>query len=532
MRRWSRFVGIFTGVTLALLLVTSPVVSGQSAQIQAAIRALLAGNNIWTGTNTFQAITVTSCTGCGGGGGTVTTSAPVSGDGSMGDPITILSSASPTFAGVTLTNNAAIQLPAIVIAYESTQDDGALPPGTYYLKATSVDQYGNESAASNEIGPIVVGAGDNGTIVFSATGPLVTRIYFGSTSGGQTQYADLFYRGQFHDIADAVAGTPPSVSTLINPSLSVFNSSTFGVVPVISAPSGTASNTLANGQSYQATTLLVGDRQILEAWDAEEEFGSWFGYVPFLTVSNFAVNNPGEWYAYGPGALAGDPSDDAVRVITYFANYTDATYSPATGPQGYIGTYDTDVFGFLVNSEAVAYLDDSVDALVLPRFSLQLGNGGALRPDTTTAHGYELQVYDVNGTAMRPWAAVVNGDAPGAALTIPSTGTLTIDATSVSSWFTATGTTPAVANVGADSCGTSAAAIAGENNAGRVTVGATAGTQCRITTTVTAPTAWECTASNTTTAALARCVPVDTTHFDLVGVFTAGDVISYVAFAR
>lgn len=67
MRRWSRFLGVLTGVTLALTLVTTPVVSGQSAQIQAAIRALLAGNNIWTGTNTFQAITVTSCTGCGGG---------------------------------------------------------------------------------------------------------------------------------------------------------------------------------------------------------------------------------------------------------------------------------------------------------------------------------------------------------------------------------------------------------------------------------------------------------------------------------
>lgn len=38
------------------------------AVVQQAIRALLAGNNTWTGTNTFQAITVTSCTGCGGGG--------------------------------------------------------------------------------------------------------------------------------------------------------------------------------------------------------------------------------------------------------------------------------------------------------------------------------------------------------------------------------------------------------------------------------------------------------------------------------
>ncbi|MEY4762543.1 MAG: hypothetical protein RLZZ200_2399, partial [Pseudomonadota bacterium] len=44
----------------------------------------------------------------------------------------------------------------------------------------------------------------------------------------------------------------------------------------------------------------------------------------------------------------------------------------------------------------------------------------------------------------------------------------------------------AVANVGANSCGTTAATIAGNNNVGEVTVGATAGTQCRITLTVAA----------------------------------------------
>lgn len=103
---------------------------------------------------------------------------------------------------------------------------------------------------------------------------------------------------------------------------------------------------------------------------------------------------------------------------------------------------------------------------------------------------------------------------------------------SVMAGYIATGATPSVANVGANSCGTSAATIAGNNNAGAVTVGATSGTQCRITTTITAPNRWHCAASNETTAALARCVHVDTTHFDLVGVFVAGDVVSYVANPR
>lgn len=86
---------------------------------------------------------------------------------------------------------------------------------------------------------------------------------------------------------------------------------------------------------------------------------------------------------------------------------------------------------------------------------------------------------------------------------------------------------PTVGNVGADSCGTSAATIAGTNTAGKITVGATSGTQCRITF---AGTAWTnapaCTASNESTAALVRTNST-TTRVDLLGAFTAADVISY-----
>lgn len=98
--------------------------------------------------------------------------------------------------------------------------------------------------------------------------------------------------------------------------------------------------------------------------------------------------------------------------------------------------------------------------------------------------------------------------------------------------YQTSGSGMAVANVGANSCGTSTATIAGNNNAGEVTVGATSGTQCRITFTVTAPTKWQCTASDESTAVLVRGVPVDTTHADLVGVFTAADVVTYICFPR
>lgn len=90
----------------------------------------------------------------------------------------------------------------------------------------------------------------------------------------------------------------------------------------------------------------------------------------------------------------------------------------------------------------------------------------------------------------------------------------------------------AVANVGANSCGTTTATIAGNNNAFVVTVGATAGTQCRVAFTVTAGTGWICAANDDTTTVAVRTTPVDTTHLDLIGTFTAGDNISGVCFPR
>lgn len=88
--------------------------------------------------------------------------------------------------------------------------------------------------------------------------------------------------------------------------------------------------------------------------------------------------------------------------------------------------------------------------------------------------------------------------------------------------------TPTVGNVGADSCGTSAATIVGRNAAGKVTVGATSGTQCRVTFSAAfAANAPSCTASNETTAALVRTNST-TARVDLLGAFTAGDVLAYV----
>jgi hypothetical protein len=105
-------------------------------------------------------------------------------------------------------------------------------------------------------------------------------------------------------------------------------------------------------------------------------------------------------------------------------------------------------------------------------------------------------------------------------------------ANTVTSAYVSSGTAPAVANTSANSCGTTAATIVGNDNNGVVTIGATAGTSCTLTFTVAAAVRRECVVTNETTANLARATYVDSTHSILAGTFVAGDKVSYVCFPR
>ncbi len=158
---------------------------------------------------------------------------------------------------------------------------------------------------------------------------------------------------------------------------------------------------------------------------------------------------------------------------------------------------------------------------------------------TLESNGVGGTTFSNSGGLTTPFNWQTNGATTVATLTntafnIGSGSAYQVNGTAITSGTThlSAGTGMAVANVGANSCGTTAATIAGNNNAGEVTVGATGGTQCRIAFTVTAATKWQCWANDETTAVLTRCVPVDTTHADLLGAFTAGDVITYGAFPR
>ena len=81
----------------------------------------------------------------------------------------------------------------------------------------------------------------------------------------------------------------------------------------------------------------------------------------------------------------------------------------------------------------------------------------------------------------------------------------------------------AVANVGANSCGTTSATIAGNNNAFVITVGGTGGTQCRVTFTVAAATEYDCVMTGASATLVSpKVATVDTTHTDFFGTFGAG----------
>lgn len=211
--------------------------------------------------------------------------------------------------------------------------------------------------------------------------------------------------------------------------------------------------------------------------------------------------------------------------------------------------------------------------------SLTLTNGGAVRTGTTANDTALLQAYDVDNTTYRTFGTLTAANTPSFALAPPSGGTLsgafstlsqggfavtlagtlttvganalsltTTGATSVtlptsgtlattagtlsSSAPTTTGSTPTVADVGAASCGTSAATIVGNDTIGVITVGATAGTQCRVTFTAAASTARVCVPTDSTTTIATRATYIDATHTDFLGAFVAGDSISFICLSR
>jgi hypothetical protein len=130
---------------------------------------------------------------------------------------------------------------------------------------------------------------------------------------------------------------------------------------------------------------------------------------------------------------------------------------------------------------------------------------------------------ETEGDLLLATRAVTTDTAPTIRMRVDSEGTVILPSTSP---------TPAVSNTSANSCGTTAATIAGNNNTGVITVGATGGTDCTLTFTTTAPVGWNCSANNNTTGVPLGTIPTSTTVVRVVGVFAAADVLGYICFPR
>jgi len=70
---------------------------------------------------------------------------------------------------------------------------------------------------------------------------------------------------------------------------------------------------------------------------------------------------------------------------------------------------------------------------VIAGVPIVLGNGLALKTDTTTAHTAVIQAYDVDGAAYSTFATLTNGNTPDFSIIPPSGGTITLQATTYKS---------------------------------------------------------------------------------------------------
>lgn len=157
-----------------------------------------------------------------------------------------------------------------------------------------------------------------------------------------------------------------------------------------------------------------------------------------------------------------------------------------------------------------------------------LSDGKALRTNTTTGNTVLFQVYDNDtGPGYVTWMTETNGNTPSVVIAPPAGGT-TI---SVTSRYISSGAVPAVTDTSANSCGSGTQTIAGNDNAGKVTVIGSVGTSCTVTFATAFANAPSCTVSNETTANLSRATST-TGAVILAGTFLENDVLAYSCLGR
>lgn len=485
-----------------------------SAQIQAALRAFLTQAHTWTATQTFANITVGgTCTGC------------ASATGLSG---TLTAGRIPYASGAQTVVDSANFAQTVV----SVGMDYLWGPGEYSAQfmanlptaaVTPTAQFG--SVISIDVNPT---AGDATGSSYWALQPIAyntsTRHIF--EIGGFNTFVghvgvgvlDNLYGGSYFIQTQAGAGNVAAAYGLqgsigIQPSSHADTSYAFQA-------SSSLDGDVDSGYSFYGKNLSSGTVDV---------FTHYYGDA----IGTRAINAYSFWSdEQGVFRIKSDNTFDSVyQAIPALYNPQFTKYTPGAA------NYERCIPGCQWNGNVAEYGTEKGGTGTLRSFKLigtsmelaAITTATGFKPDTTTAHTALLQAYDTDtGPGYVTFGTLLNGDSPDFTIAPPAGGATV----KVTAQLTTSGATPAVANVGANSCGTTAATIAGNNNAGEITVGATLGTQCRVTFTVAAPTRRVCTVTDATTTIATRATYVDSTHTDFLGAFVAGDIVAYHCFAN
>lgn len=337
----------------------------------------------------------------------------------------------------------------------------------------------------------------------------------------------------------AADGSTTGATSVVQPFTNgITTSATTGLVGIGSAPSGgtalsvtatgaTISTALAIQAGTQPTTINGFGQAAVAiqtmAWPGGDSSSS--------TAARFGGEGSGLLFALGTGGqITGIGNSTTRGGIGGQATFTLGTGGAATGATG--SAKGGNGGGFIITGAAGGQAQTHVGIS---------GNGSSF----TFTGGVGGDNAVSGGTAGNGGSFTADVGAAGAAsggATAGSNGTMTLGATNarainfgntsattkITGLLATGGTTPAVSNTTANSCGTTAATITGNDNTGVITVGATAGTNCTITFVIAAPTRRQCTVTNETTANLSRSTYLTTTTSTVEGTFVAGDLISYV----
>lgn len=251
---------------------------------------------------------------------------------------------------------------------------------------------------------------------------------------------------------------------------------------------------------------------------------STFSGVPTpITTANLKIDG-----ATGDSTIKGILTIQANKVFSLAGNFTTSGANPLILTTTGSTNVTLPTSGGLVAGPASATADDIVT---------YNGTTGKLIKDSGVAISSILTIGAIAqgdliyGTGTNTIAALTKSATSGAVLCNSGTSNNPAWCSAFTGRYTTSGTAPAVSNTSANSCGTTAATIAGNDNAFKVTVGATAGTSCTVTFNAAWSNAPSCSVSNETTANLSRATSTTTTVI-LAGTFVAGDVLAGACLGR